>query len=99
MISNFGINSTFNGFGAWAGGQKFSRYRYPDEEYFEMIVDITSATEKMGYGWCFANMYSPYGVAFGIPAIMTSTYVQVEDYPYYIDQGMMGLFREINGVQ
>ena len=99
MISNFGINSTFNGFGAWAGGQKFFRYRYPDEEYFEMIVDITSAIEKMGYGWCFANMYSPYGVAFGIPAIMTSTYVQVEDYPYYIDQGMMGLFQKINGAQ
>lgn len=98
MISNFGVNATFNGFGAWAGGQKFSRYRYPDAEYFEMITDITSTTEKLGYGWCFANLYSPYGVVFGIPAIVTSAYEQIEDYPYYIDQGMMGLFREINGV-
>ena len=98
MLSNFGVQATFNGFGAWAGGQKFPAYRYPDEEYFEMITDITGTAEEMGCGWCFANLYSPYGVAFGIPAIETSEYRQVEDYPYYIDQGMLALFREINGV-
>lgn len=28
-----------------------------------------------------------------------STYAQIEDYPYYIDQTMLGWFQEINGVQ
>jgi len=76
-----------------------SRLRYADEPYFAMIEDITSTMEEMGYGWCFAHWYSPYGVAFCIPAIQSSTYEQVEDYPYYIDQGMMGLFQTINGMK
>ena len=75
-----------------------SRLRYADEPYFAMIEDITSTIENYGYGWCFAHWYSPYGVAFCIPTIEASTYEQVEDYPYYIDQGMMGLFQKLNGV-
>ena len=57
------------------------------------------AVEELGYGWCFGRWYGPYGVAFCIPAIEASTYEQVEDYSYYIDQGMMGLFQKLNGVQ
>lgn len=76
-----------------------SRLRYADEPYFAMIEDITSTMEELGYGWCFAHWYNPNGVAFCMPVIRTSTYEQVEDYPYYIDQGMMELFRTINGVK
>lgn len=75
-----------------------SRLRYAEEPYFAMIRDITSTMERYGYGWCFAHWYHPYGIAFCMPAVRTSIYEQVEDYPYYIDQGMFSLFRTINGV-
>lgn len=93
MLGNFGVSN--NG-GWWV---PIDRVRYADEPYFAMIEDITSAVEELGYGWCFNRWYGPYGVAFSIPAIQTSTYEQVEDYPYYIDQGMLGLFQKLNGVQ
>ena len=96
MLSDFGV--TISPYSALEDACVFPRFRYPDEPYFTMIEDITSTMEELGYGWCFAHWYGPYGVAFCIPAIQTSTYEQVEDYPYYIDQGMFGLFREINGV-
>ena len=92
MLGNFGVSN----FGDW--WKPMDRVRYADEPYFAMIEDITSAVEELGYGWCFNRWYGPYGVAFGIPAIEASTYEQVEDYPYYIDQGMMGLFQKLNGV-
>ena len=57
-----------------------------------------STIEELGYGWCFAHWYSPYGVTFCLPVVQDAVYEQVEDYPCYVDQGMMGLFREINGV-
>lgn len=76
-----------------------SRLRYADEPYFAMITDITSTMEELGYGWCFAHWYNPYGIAFCLPAIKTSAYEQIEDYPYYIDQGMFELFKSVNGVQ
>ena len=92
MLGNFGVSS----FGDW--WMALDRVRYADEPYFAMIEDITSSVEELGYGWCFNRWYGPYGVAFCLPAIQTSTYEQVEDYPYYIDQGMMGLFQSINGI-
>lgn len=97
MLGDFGV--TINPFTVGVmDGYVYPRFRYPDAAYFAMITDITSTMDELGYGWCFAHWYGPYGVAFCIPAIQTSTYEQVEDYPYYIDQGMFGLFREINGV-
>lgn len=93
MLGNFGVSSL----GDW--WKSFDRVRYADEPYFAMIEDITSSVEELGYGWCFARWYGPYGVAFCLPAIQTSTYEQAEDYPYYIDQGMLGLFQKLNGVQ
>jgi len=93
MLSDFGV--TVNESDAYVP----SRLRYPDEAYFAMITDITSTMEELGYGWCFAHWYDPNGIAFCMPAIRNSTYEQVEDYPYYIDQGMMNLFKELNGVQ
>lgn len=96
MLSDFGV--TLSPYSAVDDACAYPRFRYPDEPYFAMIRDITSTMEAYGYGWCFAHWYGPYGVAFCIPAIQTSTYEQVEEYPYYIDRGMMDLFREINGV-
>ena len=96
MLSDFGV--TLNPFLVGMDNYVYPRSRYADEPYFAMIRDITSTMEERGYGWCFAHWYGPYGVAFCIPAIQTSTYEQVEDYPYYIDQGMFGLFQGINGV-
>lgn len=97
----YGVGFMLGDFGVTVGGNRgftLDRVRYADEPYFAMITDITSTVEELGYGWCFAHWYSPYGVAFSMPAIKTSTYEQVEDYPYYIDQGMMDLFKSINGV-
>lgn len=96
MLSDFGV--TLSPFSMIEDACAFPRFRYADEPYFAMIRDITSTMEELGYGWCFAHWYGPYGVAFCLPAIQTSTYRQVEDYPYYIDQGMMALFQEINGL-
>ena len=97
MLSDFGV--TLSPYSTIDDACAYPRFRYPDEPYFAMITDITSTMEELGYGWCFAHWYGPYGVAFCIPAIQTSAYEQVKDYPYYIDQGMFSLFREINGVQ
>ena len=92
MLGNFGVSN----FGDW--WMPMDRFRYADEPYFAMIEDITSAVEELGYGWCFNRWYGPYGIAFCMPAIEASVYDQVEDYPYYIDTGMMNFFRELNGV-
>lgn len=92
MLSNFGVelSSTEN--------TLLPRTRYADEDYKAMIVDITSAMEELGYGWCFANWYGYYGIAAPMTIVKDATYEQVEDFPYYIDQTMYGWFREINGV-
>lgn len=94
MLSDFGV--TFDQFQVGSDNMVYPRCRFSDEAYFAMIRDITSTMEELGYGWCFAHWYGPYGVAFCIPVIQTSTYKQVEDYPYYIDQGMLSLFQELN---
>lgn len=94
MLSEFGVSyQDVSGF-----GNCYPRFRYSDEAYSGMITDVTSTMEELGYGWCFGSWYGAYGVAFCIPAIEDTTYEQVEDYPYYIDQTMLGWFREINGV-
>lgn len=95
MLGEFGVS--YAPVSGW--GNTYPRFRHPDEAYQGMIVDVTSTIEELGYGWCFGSWYGAYGVAFCIPAIQTSTYEQVADYPYYIDQGMMSLFQKINGVQ
>ena len=95
MLGEFGVS--YEAAEKW--GSSYPRIRYPDKAYQGMITDVTSTMEDMGYGWCFASWYGAYGVAFCIPAIEGVEYEQIEDYPYYIDQGMMGLFQQINGVR
>lgn len=102
MAREYGVGFMLGDFGVLSGGKwwfTLDRVRYADEPYFAMIEDITSAVEELGYGWCFNRWYGPYGVAFCIPAIEASTYEQVDDHPYYIDQGMMDLFQSINGIK
>ena len=97
MLGDFGVNHQTRNMRPCCS-TVFSRSRYADEPYFAMITDITGAMEELGCGWCFSHWYGPCGAAFCLPANQTSTYEQIEDYPYYIDQGMFHLFRTINGV-
>ena len=99
MLGEFGVTYVSGLSGRNPVEKVYPCFRYADEYYFAMITDITATMEELGCGWCFGHWYGPYGVAFGIPAIQTSTYEQIEDYPYYIDQGMLGLFQTINGTK
>lgn len=92
MLSQFGVEYANH------ENPAHSRIRYADESYHAMLTDITSAVEELGYGWCFAHWYGLYGAAFCLPVIENAEYEQVEDYPYYIDQGMLKLFQRINAV-
>lgn len=92
MLGNFGVESIHT-FGCF---QLTSRYA--DEPYHAMITDVVSTMEELGYGWCFYSWYGPYGIALSAPLMEGTTYVQVEDYPYYIDQTTLGWFKEINKV-
>lgn len=93
MISDFGVR-------LWEYGNMdsitFPRYRYPMEAYKAMIQDFAASAENLGIGWCFAYWYGPYGAAFGTPLFDDTTYTQVADYPYYIDQTVLGCFQELN---
>ena len=93
MLSDFGVR--INEWGSW-DGMSLPRFRYPLDAYKAMIQDIVTSAEDLELGWCFAYWYSPYGVAFGTPLFDDTTYTQVEDYPYYIDQTILGWFQEIN---
>lgn len=95
MLSDFGVR-------LWENDNMesctFPRLRYPMDSYTAMIRDFAATAENLGLGWCYAYWYGPYGVAFGMPLFDDTTYTQVEDYPYYIDQTVLGCFRELNGV-
>ena len=89
MLSNFGVNLPQN-------DAVFPDFRYPDDAYKAMLSDILSCVESRGYGWCFTGWYGYFGIADCVPRITGSTYTQVEDYPYYLDETMLGWFREFN---
>ena len=90
MLGEFGVSLYFQ------ENTLLPRTRYADDAYQAMILDITSTVEGMGYGWCFGNWYGYFGIAAPMPIIKNTTYAQIEDYPYYIDQTMLGWFRDIN---
>ena len=94
MVGDFGVYLEGPG-----GDREWPTVRYPDEAYKAMIVDVLSAIESRGYGWCFAKWYGYFGIANGWPAYENATYQQLEDYPYYIDTAMRSWFQEINGIQ
>ena len=93
MLGNFGVDVIES------KEAQMPDQRYSDEAYKSMIVDITSTIGERGYGWCFAHWFGYFGIASNYPAYDNATYTQVEDYQYYLDEAMVGWFREINGVQ
>lgn len=95
MLSDFGVRFYENG---TLDSLSIPRERYPMAEYLTMLQDITTTAEQMGCGWCFTYWYGPWGVTFGMPLFEDTTYVQVEDYPYYIDETMFGFFQGLNGI-
>lgn len=102
VAEQYGVGFLLGEFGVELRNQEntlLPRTRYADDAYQAMIVDITSTVAERGYGWCFGNWYGYFGIAAPMPIIKNTTYEQIEDYPYYIDQTMLGWFQEINGVQ
>lgn len=93
MLSDFGIHT-----GKANSPSDYITVRFPDEEYHAMITDIISTIESQGYAWCFAHWYGSYGLSFGYPVIENAVYEQIENYPCYVDQTILGWFKEINGV-
>lgn len=99
MAEKYGVGFMLSDFSvSCIGVAEYPDYRYPDEAYQAMIADITSAVESRGYGWCFGHQYGYFGIADCVPRITDSTYEQVEDYPYYIDQNMLNWFQQLNNV-
>lgn len=94
MLSDFGIHT-----GTGNAPSDYITVRFPDEEYHAMITDIISTMESQGYGWCFAHWYGSYGLSFGCPVIENTVYEQIENYPCYVDQTILGWFKEINSVK
>ena len=92
MLSDFGVNL------CRANSMPNPGVRYYDEAYKAMIVDITSTIEERGYGWCFAHWFGYFGIANSKPAYTNATYTQIGEYPCYLDDAMVGWFKEINGV-
>lgn len=102
VAEHYGVGFMLGEFGVALRSQEntlLPRTRYADDAYQAMIVDITSADSERCYGWCFGNWYGYFGISAPMPIIKNTTYAQIEDYPYYIDQTMLGWFQEINGVQ
>lgn len=88
MVSEFGI--TRSAYDNYINRYVCPNYRYPDEAYQAMLVDITSTLESRGYGWCFANWYGYFGIAAPAPIVEGATYEQVGEHDYYLDQTMLG---------
>lgn len=98
IAEEYGVGFMLSSFGAVcrSDATDYPDFRYPDEAYKAMLSDILSCVESRGYGWCFTNWYGYFGMADCVPRIVGSTYTQVEDYPYYLDETMLGWFREFN---
>ena len=78
-------------------GNGLTRNRYPDETIEAFLKDMANTLEEKVYGWCYGNFHYPYSIACFAPAVKTGDYVKVEGTPLYIEQRMMGWFKEING--
>lgn len=99
IAEKYGVGYMLSSFGVVAfrdGNVDYPDFRYPDDAYKAMLENIISCVESRGYGWCFTNWYGYFGIADCVPRIADSTYTQVEDYPYYIDDTMLSWFREFN---
>ena len=79
-------------------GNGMTRNRYPDETIQSYLTDMSDTMAEKGYGWCYGNFHYPYSIACFAPAVETGNYVKIAGTPLYIEQKMMGWFKEINGI-
>ena len=93
----YGVGFMIGEWGIFGNG--LTRNRYPDETIQAFLVDMADTMAEKGYGWCYGNFHYPYSIACFAPAVENAEYASVEGTPLYIEQGMMGWFREINGVK
>lgn len=80
-------------------GNGLTRSRYSDETIRAFITDMGDTLAEKGYGWCYGNFHYPYSLACYAPAVENAEYAQVGDYSLYVDQLMLELFQQINGVR
>ena len=73
--------------------------RYSDETIAAYYKDMVDTMAEKGYGWCSGIWYGSYGIVTGYPAVTNTTYQRINDYPFYIDQTMLALFQQLNGVK
>lgn len=86
MIGEFGVFGT-----------GITHNRYSDGTLYAYFKDMIDCMAEKGYGWCCGVWHGSLGVALSYPAVNSTTYQQVEDYAFYIDQTMLNMFQEING--
>ena len=105
VAQEYGVGFTVSDFGVildpyeyYRGAYFYPTYRYADEAYQAMILDITSSLEELNCGWSFSNWYGYFGITNCVPLVDDAVYEQVEDYPFYIDTAMYSWFKKINGV-
>ena len=72
--------------------------RYCTETMEAYLTDMVQTMKDRGYGWCYTDFIGSVGIACGFPLVETAPYTQVEDYPFYIDEEMTALFREVNAI-
>jgi hypothetical protein len=72
--------------------------RYPDDTIEAFLKDMANTLEEKSYGWCYGHFHYPYSIACFAPAVETGDYVKIDGTPLYIEQKMMGWFKEINGI-
>ena len=68
------------------------------KQNLEDLLLAKDVTNEKGYGWCYGNFHYPYSIACFAPAVETGNYVKIAGTPLYIEQKMMGWFKEINGI-
>ena len=72
--------------------------RYSDETMQAYLTDMTQTMKARGYGWCYTDWMGCVGITFCYPLVKDSTYTQVPGHSLYVDDEMLGWFREINNV-
>ena len=92
----YGVGFMIGEWGIFGNG--LTRHRYPDETIQAFLNDMADTMKKKGYGWCYGNFHYPYSIACFAPAVETGDYVKIDGTPLYIEQKMMGWFKEINGI-
>lgn len=95
IAKEYNVGFMIGEFGVFGTGITSNRYK--DETLYAYFKDMTDTMDEKGYGWCCGVWYGSLGVVIDYPSVNSTTYQQVEDYAFYIDQTMMEWFQEFNG--